>query len=135
MCQLLPSGTMNDTYIRTCYGMQETNPHYTLCSQCLYTHRSLYPSLFMDHAVLCTGALLVSQKVFDMPIIHLHSCLDRDVMMVTVKHNDRMFIISWITFEGVTKTDRYSDQVVSMSVQILVTEYVMCFFLHSITCS
>ena len=42
-------------------------------------------------------------KVIDMPKIHLQSCLDQDVMMVTVKYIDKMFIIRWNTFTGLQK--------------------------------
>ena len=77
--------TMNCTYVYTCFGMQEINPHHILCSECSYTHtNNLIPisvPLLVLHIILCivwTCSFNHSTKVIDMPQIHIQSCLDQD---------------------------------------------------------
>ena len=77
---------MNGTYVHVMQCEKQTHITYSVANvhTLMLTIWSLCPSLFtsfMDLAVLCTGAVLISQKVIDMPIIHFQSCLDQDVMM------------------------------------------------------
>ena len=95
----------NEWYLRTCYEMQETNPHHLVCSHCSYTRaNNLIPISILIHiyhrscsvmyaCVVCTRFNFYT-KVIDMPVLNLQSCLDQDVMTVTVKYIDRMFNIS-----------------------------------------
>ena len=68
LCSCASSWTMNSTYIATCCGMQEINPHPLLCSQYSYTcANNLIPTSVLsitNLAVLYIGTVVVKGLKF-----------------------------------------------------------------------
>ena len=93
---LLNAFMNNEWYLHTQCGMQEINPHHILCSRYSYTRaNNLIPisipfhihcrSCSVMYMYMCSLNLILlnttlTQKVIGMPLIHLQSCIDQDVI-------------------------------------------------------
>ena len=142
---LLNAFMNNEWYQHTCCEIQEILTHYILCSQYLHTHANNLISVsfsFQSHhrscsalfIYMCSVNLILLDTTLTWKVIGTYATNKLTVMpwprcdKVTVIYIDCMNTkhYSWITILGITNMDGYRDQIASMSVWLLATDYVMC---------